>query len=214
MDRGGDRPEILASLLLLQKRWIVRLLDSRPLIGPDNTLRSAGEWAREALLTRPERGHAVTLPVRLPPEDVRQPQSPPRLFLVVPTYEFLRHGKMEHWILLTCGLIDQHAGPRQIRHDYAWRWGAEDAKRFLGQIWHVERFLTRSYLALERMLWCTVAAGDFLARLQQDEPELSRQLQDEVLYWKKPVTIPCYRLARGIQTVAGRTAKPTLQVNA
>lgn len=214
MDRGGDRPEILAALLLLQKRWIVRLLDKRPLIGPDNTLRSAADWAKEALLTRPERGHAVTLPVRLPPKDVRQPQVPPKLFLVVPTYEFPRQGKMERWILLTCGLIDQHVGPRQVRHDYAWRWGAEDAKRFLGQIWHVERFLTRSWLALERMLWCTVAAGDFLAQLQQDEPDLTRQLQEEVLYWKKPVTIPCYRLARGIQTVAARTDKPMLQVNA
>ena len=30
---------------------------------------------------------------------------------------------------MTCGLIDQHTGPAQTRHDYAWRWRAEDAKR-------------------------------------------------------------------------------------
>jgi len=45
MDRGADRPEILSSLLQVQKRWIVRLRQDRPLIGPDGTLGSAGTWA-------------------------------------------------------------------------------------------------------------------------------------------------------------------------
>ena len=189
-------------------------MESRSLIGPDGTKRPARAWAQEALLTRPERGRAVTLEVRLPPEDVRQFGAVPKLFLVVPTYTFWRNGKEERWLLLTCGLIDHHAGPRQVRHDYAWRWGAEDAKRFLGQMWHVERFLTRPFVALERMLGCVVAAGGFLTLLQREEPQLVQTLAEEVVYWDKPVTIPQYRLARGILAVAARHGIATVQVNA
>lgn len=202
IDRGGDRPEILASLLRCQPRWIVRLRQDRALIGPDGTIRSAGQWAEWALASRSERGHAVTLAVQLPAKDVVQLQSPQRLWLVVPTYTFLRNGKEERWILLTRGLIDQHAGPRQMRYDYALRWRAEDGKRFIGQIWHAERFLTRSFLALERMLWCVCLAGGFLAMLLREEPKLCEQLRNQVLYHRKTDRVPCYRLARGLQAVA------------
>jgi len=207
IDRGGDRPEVFTSLLRLQPRWIVRVRSDRALLGPDGTIRSAGQWADWALANRNERGRAVTLAVQLPADDVRQPDGPQRLWLVVPTYTFLRSGKRERWMLLTRGLIDQHVGPRQVRYHYALRWRAEDGKRFLGQIWHAERFLTRSFLALERMLWCLCLAGGFLAMLRREEPQLTQQLDQEVLYWDKdgPVKIPGYRTARGIQAVALRT---------
>lgn len=214
LDRGADRPEILGGLLRLQPRWIVRLREDRQLVGPDGTRRAALAWAREALATRPERGHGVTLPVALPPEDVRQSPTAPRLHLVVPTYEFWRDGKPERWMLLTCGLIGHQAGPRQVRHDYGWRWGAEDAKRFLGQVWHIERFLTHSFLALERMLWCLVLAGGFLATLQREEATLAAELESEVLYWPKRMKIPEYRLARGILAVASQHGPPTMWGNA
>jgi len=202
IDRGADRPEILSSLLQVQKRWIVRLRQDRALIGPQGRRASAGTWALWALANRPVRGHAVTLEVGLPPEEVRQYGTPPILHLVVPTYTFIRNGKLERWILLTCGLIGHHVGPRQVRYDYALRWRAEDAKRFLGQIWHVERFLTRSFLALERLLWCVCLAGGFLARLQGEEPALCHELGAQVLYHRKKDRVPCYRLARGLQAAA------------
>lgn len=215
IDRGADRPEILSPLLQVQKRWIVRLRQDRRLIGPDGTIRSAGAWASWALANRPVRGHAVTLPVRLPPEDVRQYGMPPPLFLVVPIYTFPRDGKEERWILLTCGLIDHQVGPRQTRYDYALRWRAEDAKRFLGQICHIEKFLTRSFVALERTLWCVTLAGGFLSTLQRDEPQLSLQLEQEVLYWNnKEFVLPVYRLARGLQNLATRSGHPFMAVNA
>jgi len=198
-DRGGDRPEVLSDWLTLQERWIIRLREDRPLIGPDGTRRPAGRWAQIALRERPERGRAVTLPVHLPSEDVGLKGSSHRLWLVVPTYRF---GQDERWLLLTRGLIDRHAGPRQVRHDYALRWRSEDAKRFLGQIWHVERFLTRSFLALERLLWCVVAAGGFMASLEQEAPDLSEKLAGQVLYWDKPDVIHEYRMARGLTAVA------------
>jgi len=201
LDRGGDRPEILADLLRVQPRWIVRLREDRGLIGPHGWRHSAGYWADWALKYRPERGRAVTLPVRLPPQDVPQFARTPPLWLVVPTYRFANN---ERWVLLTCGLVDQHVGPRQNRHYYGLRWRAEDGKRFLGQIWHVERFLTQSFLALERMLWCVVLGSGFLALLQRDYTPLCEQLQREVLYHEKPFTIPTYRLARGLQAVAIR----------
>jgi hypothetical protein len=204
IDRGADRPEILSGLLRVQKRWIVRLREDRALIGPDGTRRSTGQWADWALTHQTPRGNAVTLSVSLPADQVPQHGRSPGLHLVVPVYSFIRNGKPDRWTLLTCGLIGQHIGPRQVRYDYALRWRAEDAKRFLGQIWHVERFLTRSFLALERMLWCVVLAGGFLARLQRREHRMSRQLETEVLYWDTPYKIPGYRMARGLQAIAGQ----------
>jgi hypothetical protein len=207
IDRGGDRPEVFKTLLTLQKKWIVRLREDRPLIGPDGTIKPAGAWADEALLTRPERGRAVTLPVKLP-----QDKTGEKLHLVVTTYRWGK--KNERWVLLTRGLISHHMGPRQVRKLYARRWRAEDAKRFFGQFWHVEKFLTRSFCALERMLGCITAAGGFLAELQRQSPELASQLSQEVIYWEKPEKVLCYRMARGIQSLAQRHRPPCVLQNA
>jgi len=210
-DRGGDRPEVLSCWLRSQDRWIIRLREDRPLLGPDGSVRPAGQWADLALMERPERGRAVTLPVRLPPDQVKQLGPPARLWLVVPTYTY---GNNQRWVLLTRGLIDQHAGPREVRHEYALRWRSEDAKRLLGQIWHVERFLTQSFLALERMLWCVVAAGGFVAELEQNEPKLAGYLNEAVLYWDKPPVIHEYRMARGLTAVAAQNGWVALANNA
>ena len=214
IDRGADRPEILSALLRVQKRWIVRLREDRPLIGPDGTVKSAGYWARWALAHRNVRGNAVTLQVELPPQNVRQFGTMPTLCLVVPTYTFIRNGREERWVLLTCGLIGHHTGPRQVRYDYALRWRAEDGKRFLGQVCHVERFLTRSFLALERMMWCVTLAGGFLSCLQREQPQLSAQLQEEVIYWDKKWVLPVYRLAHGLQTLSTQSGRISIPVNA
>lgn len=213
-DRGGDRPEVLSAWLRMQPRWIIRLRRDRPLIGPDGSLRSAGFWAEQALATRPERGRAVTWPVRLPPEQVGQNGAPERLWLVVPTYTF--GYDEDRWLLLTRGLVDQHVGPRQVRHDYALRWRAEDGKRLLGQLWHIERFMVRSFLALERLLWCVVAAAGFLTLLQAQETALAARLQKEVIYLKKkePLCIPGYRIARGLTTLAAQQGYATIANNA
>lgn len=214
IDRGGDRPEILSGLLRMQKRWIVRLRQDRALLGPDGTIRSAGVWAAWALQHCKARGHAVTLPVSLPADQVRQYGPSPKLHLVVPTYTFMRNRKEEYWILLTCGLIGQHVGPRQVRYDYALRWRAEDGKRFLGQVGHVERFLVRSFVAIERMLWCVSLAGGFLSFMQRDEPQLSQELQEEVLYQDNDFELPVYRLAHGIQITTVRSGHIFMPVNA
>lgn len=214
IDRAADRPEVLSALLRVQKRWVVRLRQDRSLIGPDGRVMSAGQWAEWALANRPPRGNAVTLEVSLPPEGVPQYGTPPKLHLVVPTYTFVRNGKVERWLLLTCGLIGHHVGPRQVRYDYALRWRAADGKRFLGQICRVERFLTRSFAALERVLWCATLAGGFLSHLQREEPDLSRDLQEEVLYEDTDAVLPVYRLARGLHALAARHGPATLAVNA
>lgn len=204
MDRGFDRPEIFTSLLRFQKRWIVRIRDNRTLIGPQGQCKPAIQWALEALATRPERGLAVTLPVRLPPERVRQAPEAPPLWLVVPTYGY-GQGKEERWLLLTRGLIGNHVGPRQIRHDYALRWRAEDARRFFGQIWHFEKFLTRSFLALERMLTCVTLASGFITLLQEHEPDICNWLENSVLRLPQDdePQIRAYRIARGLSILAG-----------
>lgn len=210
LDRGNDRPEIFKSLLIVQKRWIVRLREDRPLIGPDGSIRPAGTWADEALLTRPERGRAVTLPVKLPLDKER---SSEKLHLVITTYRF--GAKRERLVLLTRGLIGQRVGPRQVRRMYARRWRAEDAKRFFGQLWHVEKFLTRSYVALERMLGCVTCAGGFLAELQRENPGLAREIEKEgVLYTHNKEKVPCYRLARGIMALALRHDPSSVLQNA
>lgn len=214
IDRGADRPELLAALLRVQRRWVVRLRQDRALLGPDGRVMPAGRWADWALANRNARGHAVTLEVSLPPDQVPQYGTPPKLFLVVPTHTFLRNGKVERWLLLTCGLIGRHTGPRQVRYDYALRWRAEDAKRFLGQVCRVERFMVRSFVAVERTLWCATLAGGFLSCLQRDEPQLSDRLQAEVLYEDADVVLPVYRLARGLHALASRRGPSVLTVNA
>lgn len=214
IDRGADRPEVLGALLRVQGRWIVRLREDRALVGPDGRVMPAGRWADWALAHRDARGNAVTLEVGLPPEQVPQFGTPPKLHLVVPIYTFKRNGRDERWVLLTCGLIGHHTGPRQVRYDYALRWRAEDGKRFLGQVCRVERFLTGSFVALERMLWCVTLAGGFLSCLQREEPELSREIQQEVLYWDKDVVLPVYRLAHGLHALAAQSGRAVLAVNA
>lgn len=214
IDRGADRPEILSGLLQIQKRWIVRLREDRPLIGPDGTLGSTGQWADWALAHQTPRGNAVTLPVRLPADQVPQYGPAPPLHLVVPVYSFMAHGKPDRWTLLTCGLIGHQVGPRQVRYDYALRWRAEDGKRFLGQIARVERFLTRSFVALERMLWCVTLAAGFLSLLQREEPNLVAELEQETLYRERPFKIGSYRLARGIQAICVRSRRTPVTVNA
>lgn len=214
MDRGGDRPDLFTELLRVQKRWIVRVRRDRPLAGPDGRVQSAGKWAEWALANRPVRGNAVTLEVSLPPDDVPQYGTSPKLFLVVPTYSFFRNGKPERWLLLTCGLIGHHVGPRQVRYDYALRWRAEDGKRFLGQICRIEKFLTRSFVALERMLWCATLACGFLSHLKREEPQLCQRIEQEVRYWDKDVVLPVYRLARRLHGLCAREGPATLAVNA
>jgi hypothetical protein len=78
-----------------------------------------------------------------------------------------------------------------------------------------ERFMVRSFTAIERMLWCATLAGGFLSRLLREEPELSRELQEEVLYEDTDVVLPVYRLARGLHALAARHGPAaTLAVNA
>ncbi len=152
----------------------------------------------------------MTLPVKLPLGKERVSE---KLHLVVTTYRFGK--KQERLVLLTRGLIGQKAGPRQVRRMYARRWRAEDAKRFFGQLWHVEKFLTRSYVALERMLGAVTCAGGFLADLQRSNPDLALELQQEgVLYTHQHEKVPCYRLARGIQALALRREPPSMLQNA
>lgn len=129
----------------------------------------------------------------------------------MPTYRF---ADGDRWLLLSRGVVDSDTGPGPARHEYGLRWRSEDAKRLLGQIWHVERFLVRSWVALERVLWCVVAAGGFQALLQREDARLAGQLQEQVLYWDKPAVIPGYRLARGLQAVAQQTGHVPVLNNA
>ena len=74
--------------------------------------------------------------------------------------------------------------------------------------------MTRSFLALERTLWCATLAGGFLAHLQRTEPQLAADIEQEVLYWDKDVVLPVYRLARGLHALAARHGPAALAVNA
>jgi hypothetical protein len=142
---------------------------------------------------------------------VPQYGTPPNLWLVAPTYRF---GNNQRWVLLTCGLVDQRAGPRQIRRGYGLRWRAEDGKRFIGQLIHAEKFLTHSFLALERMLWCVCLAGGFLALLQREEEQLCQEIAEEVIYWENAYKLPVYRLLRGLQAISTRAGNTAVLVNA
>src|SRR5256885_14488157 len=104
-------------------------------------------------------------------------------------------------------MVGQHHGPRQVRYDYALRWRAEDGKRFLGHVCRVERFLTGSFVALERMLWCATLCGGFLSHLQREEPQLSQELQQEGLYAGTDVVLAGYRVGRGPDAPTARRGR-------
>jgi hypothetical protein len=77
--------------------------------------------------------------------------------------------------------------------------------------------MVRSFVALERTLWCATLAGGFLSHLLCEEPELSRELREEVLYEDAAadVVLPVYRLARGLHALTARHGPAaTLAVNA
>jgi len=76
--------------------------------------------------------------------------------------------------------------------------------------------MVRSFVAIERVLWCATLAGGFLACLQREEPALREQLEREVLYEGNDadVVLPVYRLARGLHALAARHGPATLAVNA
>lgn len=204
MDRGFDRREVIDPLLQLQVRWIIRQRGDRKIIGPDGARRATHEWATYALQTRPERGRAVTLPVQLP-------WTPMRLWLVVPTWA---PPDGDRQILLTRGLVDQKRGPRQIRHDYAYRWRAEDGARFLGQLFHFERFLVRGFAAITRTLLIAAIAVAFLAELLRNHDPLAEGMMQRIVRWKKEYQIPLYRLAAGIRAVAAEAGVASIPNNA
>jgi hypothetical protein len=57
--------------------------------------------------------------------------------------------------------------------------------------------------------------GGFLSELQRTEPQLSRQLQQAVMYLNtKDSALPVYRLARGLQTLTTRSRHALMAVNA
>lgn len=204
MDRGFDRREIIDPLLRLRVRWIIRQRGDRHLIGPQGSVRSAHQWAEHALKTCPQRGRAVTLPVRLT-------WSPIQLWLVVPTWE---PPDGDRHILLTCGLIDQHHGPRQIRYDYAYRWRAEDGARFLGQILHFERFLVRSFVAIYRTIVIAAIAFAFVSELLWNHDPLADAAINRIVRWNKGYRIPVYRAAAGIRAIAAQAGVAALPNNA
>jgi hypothetical protein len=204
MDRGFDRREVIDPLLQLQVRWIIRQRGDRIIMGPDGTRRSTQEWATYALQTRPERGRAVTLPVQLP-------WARARLWLVVPTWE---PPDGDRQILLTRGLIDQRRGPRQVRHDYAYRWRAEDGARLLGQLFHFERFLVRGFAAIVRTMLVAAIVVAFLAEWLQDDDPAAEEVMQHIVRWSKGYQIPLYRLATGVRAVAAEAGIASLPNNA
>jgi len=204
MDRGFDRREVIEPLLRLKVRWIIRQRGDRHLIGPDGSVRSTREWADCALKTRSERGRAVTLPVRLT-------WNPTPLWLVVPTWQ---PPGGDRQILLSRGLIDQRCGPRQVRHDYAYRWRAEDGARFFGQVFHFERFLVRRFVAIYRTVLIAAVAFSFLSELLADTDPLADLAMNRVLRWKTEWQIPVYRLAAGIRALAAEAGIATIANNA
>ena len=204
MDRGFDRKEVIDPLLQLQVRWIIRQRGDRGLVGPDGSTRLTREWAEYALQRRLERGRAVTLPVQLT-------WNAKPLWLVVPTW---KPPDGDRHILLTCGLVDRHCGPRQIRHDYAYRWRAEDGARFLGQIIHFERFLVRRFVAIYRTILIVAIAFAFLSELLWDEDPLAEAAIHRVVRWNKEFQIPVYQLAAGIRAIAAQAGIAALPNNA
>ena len=75
-----------------------------------------------------------------------------------------------------------------------------------GQLWHIEKFLTRSFLSLERMLACVALASGFIVEMQQQLPDVCDEIDGQLLRLlvdDDPI-IPAYRVARGLPVLIAR----------
>jgi hypothetical protein len=179
-DRGADRNELMIPWLNQQIAFVIRQRGDRHVQLDDGRRVEMKELAEQLRPPRgrrwPRRGKTRSIEVRLPEASEhslllvlhwRSPNAEPFLLLVSPKAR--RLGRRAEWFLKA----------------YRRRWGVEDATRGLKQIFGLELFLVRTWLAIRRML--TLVAIAFFWLNLWDGPKFTR-LREALLNhpWRFP----------------------------
>ena len=189
-DRGFDARTFLHPLLDWQRRFVVRLRDSRDLVCPDGTKRRVGRLALQ--LVRPA-DHYGTVRATL----VNLPQhSQKLLFVATPhTPNDPRPIKLLAWL----GQKDTDLHQAQhVRHLYLRRWRAEDGIRFLKTGLGLERVRVMTWRRLQHLMALALLAMTLVA-LASEEPHAWRtELIRRGRSRRGPAQFLFYRILKGI----------------
>lgn len=164
MDRGADRNELLYPWVDAGRRFVIRQRGDRHVILPGG-VRIEVSLLIDRLLQHSSR-RIVFCQVALPD----RPDVP--LWLAGKVLS----GKDRPLIVLSslrCENLDQ---AKQVLQYYRWRWGCEEAARFLKTDLGLERMALRKYESFARMLLLATLAMGFLGWLALARPTLIRWL--------------------------------------
>jgi Transposase DDE domain len=188
-DRGFRRKAWLVKLLRRSVLFVIRLADNihvlhqgewRNILETARSLKSLGAvtWKEGKAHARP--CEAVVLRARLreaPGED--DPTQPnPELNLVV---LFPLGGNAEPLLLATPLPIQTLTQVREIVRLYEWRWAIETMFENLKRELHLDEFMVRDWLAIERLLWAGAMSYMALLVLRLTERSAGQQCLKQVL---------------------------------
>lgn len=149
LDRGFDRRKLFGPLVQQGVAFVVRQRGDRTVQTADGRTRILNEVVAEHPCPKPKRWptHGVTKTF-----EVQLPEVGAEPFLVVIHW---KRPQSETPLILLVSPAARKAGRlgRWFVRAYIKRWGVEDATRGIKQLFAVEGFLVRSWMAIRRLLW-------------------------------------------------------------
>ena len=189
-DRGFDARTFLHPLLDGQRRFVVRLRDSRDLVCPDGKKRRVGHLALQLVRPTDHYGTVRATVVTLPRREER--------LLFVATPHKLNDPRP---IKLLAWLGENDTDPRQAQHVrrlYLRRWRAEDGIRFLKTGLGLERVRVMNWRRLRHMMALALLAMTVIALALEQPHRWRTQLMARGKSRKVPAQFLFYRILKGI----------------
>jgi len=188
-DRGFRRKALLVKLLVRQVTFVIRLAANinvyyngtwRNIIETARTLKPLGPitWKEGKAHARPCEGVAFRARLRDAPEEDDPTQPNPELNLVV---LFPRVGDRDPLILATPLPIESLAHLRDIVKLYEYRWAIETMFENLKRDLHMDEFMVRDWLAIERLLWATAMSYMVLIVMRLSERQEGQRCLKDIL---------------------------------
>ena len=164
LDRGGDRGELINSLLNKRLRFIVRLVGDRDLVFRKRK-RLASALARRCrmlyaeTIVKEEKGKEKTYHIEYGFRPVKLPGRGEQLYLVV----VKGFGKDPMMLLTNVAVKRTRSTVWFIVSSYLSRWLVEETIRFIKQSYHLEDMRVLDYERLKNLVALAVAAAYFSA---------------------------------------------------
>ena len=189
-DRGFDARAFLEPLLDWQRRFVLRLCDSRDLVCPNGKKRRVGRLGLQLVRPSDHYGTVRACLVRLPR------RNEPLLFVATP-----HKPNDPHPIKLLAWLGEKDTDLRRaqhVRHLYLRRWRAEDGIRFLKTGLGLESVRVMSWRRLQHMMALAVLAMTVIALAMAQPHSWRTALIGQGRSRQVPADFLFYRILRGI----------------